>query len=269
MLARGFAFGAENEQFAVIGERIAVAINGILQAFANQIIGIEAKFAALRGVKDEEHVFAIGGADFALEGHAHGIVVVFDFAAGQRIAARIDDAVPFRQLHAGVADIVFTQKGLRERVIEIVARRFAIGLDAQQEKAIDFRPGDFHVAERLGAIGKRFLQQALAAGGVVFDADGKLRFVIADKQGVAHVDVRGRAFADVFAGAALPEEIIGFGQGNIAFAAIVEIAGRALGIKLPAEHAPVAAAFADLEGGKQFAVADSEFGETGLAVVAV
>jgi len=129
--------------------------------------------------------------------------------------------------------------------------------------------GDFGVAERLVGIVDRLAVDAQSRFRVVLDLDRQVAAHRFHEQGVEHVDVRVLAHHVLVARGGGPLEIMRRRQGDIALAAVVDVGGRALLVQLPAEHAQVALALADLEGGQQLALVEAQLHQLRIAVVVI
>lgn len=269
---RFLAFGGEDHHAPVLQARVAVAEQRILQLAVDQVVGEQHVPPLLGMVENVLHVLAVGRAYRALEAHAfHGLLEGAVLAVLQVVAAGEDDPVVLRQLDAGQADGVDALDLAGQAVEHQVAPLLlAIGQDLEQQQAAEAGELNLRVVQRLGLVHHLFAIDAQADLGVVLDLDGQVAANGLDEQGVEDVQVREAALHHHLAGSPLPFEVERCRQGDVALAAVVDVADlAAVAGDRPAEHADVGDPLADLEAGQQLAVADRQLQQAGVLVVGV
>ena len=263
------ALRGEDHHAPVFEARVTVADHRRLHAALDHVVDEHRDPPVERLIEQVQHVLAVGRTDGALEAHAlHCLIEGAGFAVLQHVAAGKHDAVVFRQLHAGLADRIDPMHPARQRVVDQMPPfAFAIGQYAQQDQTAETREIDLRIVERLGLIVDGLAVDAQSVFGVVLDLDGEIAAGRFHEHGVEDVEMRMTAVDRQLAGGAGPLEVVRRRQRDVALAAIVDVAHGAAGIDLPAEHADVLDAFADLERRQQLAVAHHQLQQSRILVV--
>ncbi|MNE04453.1 hypothetical protein D3C80_969860 [compost metagenome] len=266
------ALGGEDHHAPVLQARVAVAEDRAVQLAFDQVVGEQRRATLLGLVEHVEHVLAVGRAHRALEAHAgHRLVEGPGLAALQVVTAGEDDAVVLGQLHAGLADGVDALDLAGQAVEHQVAPLFlAVRQHLEQDQAAEASELDLRVVQRLGLVRHRLAVDAQAILGVVLDLDGQIAADGLDEHRVEDVEVRMAAVDHHLATGFLPLEVVGLRQGDIALAAVVDVAHlAAIHRDRPAEHADVGQPLTDLEAGQQLAIPHHQLQQAGVLVVGV
>lgn len=216
--------------------------------------------------------FAIGRAHRALEAHAfHGLLEGLVLAALQVVAAGENNPVVFGQLHAGQADGVdalhLPGQAVEHQVAPLL---FAVRQDLEQDQAAQAGEFDLPVVQGLGLVHHLFAVDAQAVLGVVLDLDGQVAAEGFDEHRVEDVHVREATFHRHLAGGLLPFEIKRRRQGDVALAAVVDVAHVApIQGDGPAEHSNIGDALANLKTRQQLAVTDGQLQQASVLVIGV
>ena len=265
------AFGMEQHHAPIVHEGVAVAEHRILQHALDGVVDKQRRAPTFALVENVENIFAIGRADGALELHAvHRRVERLVLAALQVIAAREDDAVVFGQLHAGLHDRIVAGDVAGERVVDQAPpHRFAVRQHLEQDQRPYPGEVELRVVQRLSAVFDRFAVDTLPALGVVLDLDGQIATGGFHEQAVEDVQVRMAAGDGHVPRGAGPLEIEWRRQCDVALATGVQVGQCAIAGQRPAEHAHVAAALADLEGGQQLVANHDQLQQARMFVIGV
>jgi len=192
---------AEDHCLAVVEGGVTVAVNGVLNLLADHVVGQENGLAAFTMEEDVEHVFSVGRSQLANELQIlHLGVEYLGFAAAQVVAAGEDQAVVFRQLHAGQADGVDAIHGLGAGIEDqVTPLLFAVGLDLEQDQRAQLGVVDLAVVQGLIGILYRLAVDAEPVVCVVLHLDGEVAAHSLDEDLVENADVGMTAGHLVFA----------------------------------------------------------------------
>jgi hypothetical protein len=232
---------AEDDHPAVREHRVPVAVDRALHLLADGVVGQEDVAAAPLLVEDEEHVLAVRGADATGELHALDVAVeVLAVPRGERVTARIDDAVVVRELDAGVCDRVDAMHAPGAPVEdEMAGTGLAVGPDAEQDVGSHTGEADLRVLERLVRVLDRLRVDPLSVLGVVLDLDREVSRDRLDEYLVEDRDVWMSPVDVVVAAGGRPLEVVGGGVLYVALAAVVDVRDAALTLDGEAEHLQV------------------------------
>ncbi|ESU50132.1 hypothetical protein P376_1896 [Streptomyces sp. HCCB10043] len=266
----------QQDQRAVVQERVAAPGERGGHLLADQVVGEEETAQAVAGAEDVEHVLPVGRADRPLEdrlGQLLGGVEGLRGAGGEVVAAGEDDPLVLGEPVAGRPDGVEPLDAAQQRVEdEMPPGGLLVRPHAQQRQRPDLRVLDVGVGQRLQRLVDGLLVDPVRRLGVVGDLDGQGAAERVDEEAAALADgdVRVAAGAVGVAPGDGPVEVVGRGEHMVALALRVqERPGRAVRAQGPAQHADVLGVLARTEDGQELAARPAQTEKARVAEVAV